>query len=112
MIKLRPGRTGRALRLGGAAALALALAGSLGIGSASAAAGRASAPARCAGPTVAAQPFGSDFDIYTNAKLPVVRYTLTNCRGMQVRVLSYGGIIQSIEVPGRGGREADVVLGF
>ena len=31
---------------------------------------------------------------------------------MQVKILTYGGIIQSIQVPGRGGREADVVLGF
>ena len=31
---------------------------------------------------------------------------------MQVRILTYGGIVQSIDVPGRFGREADVVLGF
>jgi aldose 1-epimerase len=115
MIKLRSGRTGWAMRVGGAGVLALALAGSLGIGSASAAAGRASASAKaagCAGPSVTQQPFGSAFDLYAGKNLPVFRYTLANCRGMQVRVLSYGGIIQSIEVPGRGGREADVVLGF
>ena len=40
------------------------------------------------------------------------RYTLTNCHGMQVKVLSFGGITQSITVPGRNGQEADVVLGF
>ena len=40
------------------------------------------------------------------------RYTLTNDHGMSVSILSYGGIIQSIDVPGRGGKEADVVLGF
>jgi aldose 1-epimerase len=31
---------------------------------------------------------------------------------MQVRVLTFGGIIQSITVPGRNGQPADVVLGF
>ena len=31
---------------------------------------------------------------------------------MQVRILSYGGIVQSIDVPSRSGAEADVVLGF
>jgi len=42
----------------------------------------------------------------------VVRYTLTNASGMRVRVLNYGGIIQSLEVPDRQGNLADVVLGF
>ncbi|MFD4608438.1 aldose epimerase family protein [Streptomyces sp. NPDC058440] len=31
---------------------------------------------------------------------------------VRVRVLSYGGIVQSVEVPDRDGRTADVVLGF
>ncbi|MBO0774156.1 MAG: galactose mutarotase, partial [Actinobacteria bacterium] len=42
----------------------------------------------------------------------VFRYTLTNCHGMRVRILTYGGIVQSIDVPGRQGAESDVVLGF
>ncbi|WP_229076336.1 aldose epimerase family protein [Actinoplanes sp. DH11] len=37
---------------------------------------------------------------------------LTNITGMRVRVLPYGGIIQSIEVPDRAGGIANVVLGF
>jgi aldose 1-epimerase len=32
--------------------------------------------------------------------------------GVRVRVLSYGGIVQSVEVPDRDGHVADVVLGF
>ncbi|WP_416984529.1 aldose epimerase family protein [Streptomyces sp. T028] len=42
---------------------------------------------------------------------PVHRWTLERA-GIRVRVLSYGGIVQSVEVPDRDGRTADVVLGF
>jgi len=43
---------------------------------------------------------------------PVERYTLTNANGMEVAVLTYGGVIQSIRVPDRDGTMANVVLGF
>jgi aldose 1-epimerase len=112
MINLRLGRTGWAARTGAAGILALGLVASLGIGQASAAAGSAAAKAGCSRPTVSQQPFGSAFDLYAGHNLPVSRYTLANCRGMQVKILTYGGIIQSIQVPGRGGHAADVVLGF
>ncbi|MEU0671414.1 aldose epimerase family protein [Streptomyces sp. NPDC006172] len=42
---------------------------------------------------------------------PVHRWTLERA-GVRVRVLTYGGIVQSVEVPDREGRTADVVLGF
>ncbi|MFD1657971.1 aldose epimerase family protein [Streptomyces caeni] len=42
---------------------------------------------------------------------PVHRWTLER-GGVRVRVLSYGGIVQSVEVPDRDGRPADVVLGL
>ncbi|WP_129337960.1 aldose epimerase family protein [Cellulomonas endophytica] len=57
-------------------------------------------------PTVAVEPFGTTPDGEA-----VERYTLTN-RGMTVRVLTYGGIIQSLEVPDRDGLPVNVVLGF
>ncbi|WP_151773062.1 aldose epimerase family protein [Streptomyces abyssomicinicus] len=41
----------------------------------------------------------------------VHRWTLERA-GVRARVLSYGGIVQSVETPDRDGRTADVVLGF
>jgi aldose 1-epimerase len=42
----------------------------------------------------------------------VERYTLTNANGMEVAILTYGGIIQSITAPDRDGAMANVALGF
>lgn len=42
----------------------------------------------------------------------VERYTLANERGTTVRILTYGGVVQSIEVPDRDGNRANVTLGF
>jgi aldose 1-epimerase len=42
----------------------------------------------------------------------VLAYSLANRAGMRVRVLDYGGIVQSLWVPDRRGELADVVLGF
>lgn len=42
----------------------------------------------------------------------VEAYTLTNAAGMTVRVLTCGGILQEISVPGRDGSFANVELGF
>jgi len=40
------------------------------------------------------------------------RYTLTNKHKAIVRLISWGASIQSIKVPSRDGKLADVVLGF
>jgi aldose 1-epimerase len=40
------------------------------------------------------------------------RYTLSNGHGMRVRIITYGGIVQTIEVPDRHGKVANVALGF
>jgi aldose 1-epimerase len=109
MIKLRLSRAQWAARVGTAGVLALGLTASLGISQASAA--KTTKSAKCS-PTVTRQKFGKATDSYVGKKLQVFRYTLTNCHGMQVRILTYGGIIQSIRVPGKNGKKADVVLGF
>lgn len=39
-------------------------------------------------------------------------YTLANSNGLVMKVINYGGIITSLEVPDRNGLNADVVLGY
>jgi aldose 1-epimerase len=57
-------------------------------------------------PTITSEPWGSV------GGQQVDLYTLRNGRGMTVRITNYGGIIQSIDVPDRRGRTANVALGF
>src|SRR5262245_62077110 len=42
----------------------------------------------------------------------VDEYTLINAQGIEVKIITYGGIITSVRVPDRNGSVADVVLGF
>jgi len=58
-------------------------------------------------PGVARQPFGQ-----TSDGTPVEMFVLTNRQGVQVRAITYGGIITSLRVPDRAGTMADVVHGF
>lgn len=53
------------------------------------------------------KPYGTTAD-----GLAVEEYTLTNANGMEVKVITYGGIITSIKVPDRYGNMANVALGF
>jgi aldose 1-epimerase len=97
-----------ATRIGAVAAVAVAAVGVL----SAAQAAPASHVKSCSNPTVSKSYFGRAMDIYYHKDLPVYRFTLANCQGMSVNILSYGGIIQSINVPGADGQAADVVLGF
>lgn len=42
----------------------------------------------------------------------VEEYTLTNAQGMEVKFITYGGILTAISVPDQNGRFANVALGF
>lgn len=53
------------------------------------------------------QPYG-----VTAAGDAVTEYTLTNAQGVEVKIITYGGTITSIRLPGRTGEAANVVLGF
>jgi aldose 1-epimerase len=57
---------------------------------------------------ISSQPWGATADDGRAATL----YTMTNANGTRVRITNYGGIVVSIEVPGRNGKFADVVQGF
>jgi len=57
--------------------------------------------------SITSAPFGKTPD-----GTPVEIYTLRNSRGAQVRIMTYGGIIQSLIVPDKNGKFGDVVLGF
>jgi aldose 1-epimerase len=48
----------------------------------------------------------------TPAGEPVDLYTLTNPKGMEARIITYGGIVVSLKVPDRTGKLGDVVNGF
>lgn len=58
-------------------------------------------------PSVVSEPFGT-----TAQGVGVDLYTLANKPGIEVSILTYGGIVQSIRVPDRAGETANVVLGF
>src|SRR4029450_7079203 len=97
----RTGIRGRSARLALALLPAAATVGLFGL---TAAAASSSGGHR---PTITKASFGSLAD-----GTPVDIYTLTNSRGMEVKILTYGGILQSIRVPDRHGRLANVTLGF
>ena len=58
-------------------------------------------------PMITKQLFGKTAD-----GKPVDIYTLTNTKGMEARIMTYGGIIVSLKTPDRNGKFADVELGF
>jgi aldose 1-epimerase len=96
--------------IGGAAAVSLASVGALGMTQAFAS--PASVQAAHGQLSVTSEPFGTAPAGPYNPAETVFRYTLTNEDGVQVRILTYGGIVQSVNVPDKWGHSADVVLGF
>ena len=67
--------------------------------------GREAAPSKRK-PTVRKESFGK-----TGEGRPVDLYTLTNSQGIEVRAMTYGGIIVSLRVPDKSGTLGDIVLG-
>lgn len=59
------------------------------------------------GGTLASQLYGT-----TSGGIDVYEYTLTNAKGMEVKIITYGGIITSVKVPDRKHKMANVTLGF
>ena len=94
--------------IGLAAMVAIAVGGSLAASQASAAssASASSSNRHCnSSPTITVEPFGSPVPDtpYSSTPEQTFRYTLTNCHGMQIQILTYGAITQSISVPDRRG---------
>jgi len=107
---LRPGRLGRATNLGWLAALAVVLVGLWGVPAVG-----GPTTAATAAPSITKVFFGTvDAEDPTHPEngQPVDLYTLDNGRGMSITVMTYGGILQSINVPDGKGRVANVALGF
>jgi len=48
----------------------------------------------------------------TPAGKPVEIYTLHNANGAEARIMTYGGIVQSLSMPDKNGKLGDVVLGY
>jgi aldose 1-epimerase len=96
----RIGSRGRAARIGVAVLLAVATISLLGVNASDAAGTHGKLD-------VKRERFGTMPD-----GTVVHRYTLTNGRGMEVKLITYGGAIQSLRVPDRHGRKANVTLGF
>lgn len=66
----------------------------------------AATAARSAG-TISSELYGTTAD-----GVDVYEYTLTNARGIEVKIITYGGIITSVKVPDRSRTMANVTLGF
>ena len=61
--------------------------------------------ARAAEPRISKQAFG------TADGQAVELFTLTNARGAEAKIMTYGGVLVSLKIPDRQGKLADVVLG-
>jgi aldose 1-epimerase len=57
--------------------------------------------------TITKAPFGK-----TSDGVPVEIFTLCNRNGCEARIMTYGGIVQSLTMPDRNGKLADIVLGY
>ncbi len=109
----RQRRLRRLAAIGLAAMVAIAVGGSVAATQANAASSTPAARAGYGGGlSLSKQYFGSTIEPYTGKLTPTYRYTLRNANGMSVQILTFGGIVQDINVPDKYGHVTDVVLGF
>jgi aldose 1-epimerase len=57
-------------------------------------------------------PFGEVTSEDGSEAYPITRYILNNQNGLSVSILDYGAIIQSISMPDKAGKKANITLGF
>src|SRR5260370_8030013 len=110
---------GRQRRLRGPAAIGLAAMVAIAVGGAAVvtttSAFASSSNGHCNGsPTITVEPFGSPVadTPYSTTPEQTFRYTLTNCNGTQIRLLTYGAITQPITAPANPAHMPDVPPGF
>jgi aldose 1-epimerase len=108
----RQRRLRRPAVIGLAALAAIAIGGSVAATQAQATTTTAAKTAGGGGLSISKQYFGSTVEPYTGKNTATYRYTLSNANGMSVDILTFGGIVQQINVPDRWGNTSDVVLGF
>jgi aldose 1-epimerase len=108
---LKIGKTRRLTVRAGVGALILAAAAVLAVAASAPATAQPQA-APCCALSITKGYFGSTTEPYTGKMTPTYQYTMTNAAGMKVQLLSYGAITQAVDVPGKHGQSADVVLGF
>jgi aldose 1-epimerase len=109
------GKQGRNRRIGAGTVGVLAVAAVAVVGALAAAkapAATATTANHAGTPSITKEYFGSTIEPYTGKPEPTYRYIMRSGNGVQVNLLSYGGITQGIWAPGRNGKEADVTLGF
>lgn len=87
--------------------LPLALAATLGVACGSSSTESQSPTSTPASLSMTRSPFGT-----LPGGRPVEAFTFANANGMEVKAITYGGIITSLRVPDRSGTPGDVVLGY
>jgi aldose 1-epimerase len=91
----------------------VALAAVAAVGGLAAAKASSAQPAHQHGePSITVAAIGSAVEPYTGKSETVNEYTLDNGNGVKIGLMTYGATTQYIDVPGRDGKQADVILGF
>lgn len=87
--------------------LTLLLCASLAFSFAGCSMGPNTAPQTFASPTISQRQFG-----VTRSGVKVDEFTLSSGTGVTTSIITYGGIVRTLQIPDRNGKSADIVLGF